>query len=99
MTRAWLLALALLAGSCATERSIQRAANGIAATSAGITAVVARFVPPPASVENLTSKQQELVNLVPVIVLNAFAIWHAIDEYWASTHTPADMGVSDAGVP
>lgn len=101
MTRAALI-LVLLAGGCATEHAIQKAATSIAGTSAIITSAVARFVPPPPQIQQLPSKQQLVMQLAPVILLNAFAIWHAIDEIWDATHTaaPADAGVAvDGGVP
>lgn len=101
MTRPALL-LVLLAGSCATERSVQRAAASIAGTSAIIGSAVARFVPPPPQLEQLPPTQQLVVKYAPIILLNGFAIWQAIDEIWVATHPPAppDAGaVVDAGVP
>ena len=97
--RVALLVLSLACGSCATERSVQQAANGIAATSAIVTAAVSQIVPTPTPIDKLPSTQQLVVKYAPVILLNAFAIWHAIDEIWTATHT-ADAGVPvDAGVP
>lgn len=93
------LLLVLLAGSCATEHAVQQAATSIAGTSAIIGSAVARLVPPPPQIAQLPTKQQAIVELAPVILLNAFAIWHAIDEIWAATHPPTDAGVVvDGGV-
>jgi hypothetical protein len=102
LIRGALLAMTLLTGSCATEHAVQQAATSIAGTSAIIGSAVARIVPPPPQIQQLPTKQQVIVQLAPVILLNAFAIWHAIDEIWDATHaaTAVDMGTQlDGGVP
>lgn len=96
------LLLALLAGSCATERSVARAADGIAATAAIVGSAVGRFVPqqPPAIP---TTREEALVQALPAIILDGLALWRAVSEAWvaakALSAVDAGAGASDAGVP
>lgn len=100
MTRPALL-LVLLAGSCATERDVQRAATGVASAAAIFGTVVQRIVPPTAP--QLTPGEKLAAQLAPVAFMTALNVYHAVSEFLAARRAAAaaaDMGVPvDAGAP
>lgn len=82
------LLLVLLAGGCAAERSVARAADGIAATAAIVGATVGRFAPqPPPAVP--TTREEALVQAIPAILIDGFALWRAVSEAWVAARSTA----------